>query len=544
MIKNTFKYYFKKIKRYFKENKKSRLLVAFLMVLAVTFLSVGIYFLTKRGLLETQGGLDPFLNKAIPLYIYEIFLLVISFLIFVSASIFGLFNFFKKEKDSWIISSPEYVKLAWSKLIRAIIDSAWPILIIAIPLLLAIKSVFNLNYSSFLISFFSVFTLSIFTTILAISIIFTISLLLKLFNFNNFKTLFFTVGSVSLALGALIWGRVVGSNLESLFQFENPRAGLEAISANFAIFPSHLSALTIYLLQEGEVITTAQYLGLLTIFLLLVVLFFNFLRSKYLYLWQIFQEGYGESKEAQKAKNKILFNLSTKNIFFKKELLTFLRSPENIFWASFLSLLMFIQVGVINLLQQYIHLSDQLFFENIISSLQLGVVLFFISTIILRFVFPSFSQEGNTSWIIGSAPINLKRIFNKKFIFFSFLTSLIALVAFSLYLIPIPIGWRVTLIFPLILIISCLTLTAIGLSMGVVFINFETDNLQKLSTSGPGIGFVLISLLYSSLSALLAYYFLQTNNYLLLALFVFISFLLYLISKKYTLKSLDNIEFI
>jgi hypothetical protein len=80
--------------------------------------------------------------------------------------------------------------------------------------------------------------------------------------------------------------------------------------------------------------------------------------------------------------------------------------------------------------------------------------------------------------------------------------------------------------------------------MGVVFINFETDNLQKLSTSGPGIGFVLISLLYSSLSALLAYYFLQTNNYLLLALFVFISFLLYLISKKYTLKSLDNIEFI
>lgn len=544
MIKEIFKYNFKKIKRYFKENKKARFLVALLMVAAIMILSAGIYFLTKRGLLETQGGLDPFLNKAIPLYIYEIFLLVITFLIFVSASIFGLFNFFRKEKDGWIISSPQYQKLAWSKLIRGIIDSAWPIIIIAIPLLLAIKSVFSLSYLSFFISFLSVLILSVFISVLAISIIFLVSLLFKFLNLHNFKILFFSVGLICLFFGILIWSRVVTVELNSLFQFETAQAGIEAISANFSIFPSHLTALNIYLLQEGNLPVAGKYLGISTLFLLILILFFTFLKSKYLYLWQIFQEGYTKPKKSNTKRGKILFNLSTKNIFFKKELLTFLRSPENIFWASFLSLLLFIQVGVINLLQKYIHLSDRLFFENIISSLQLGVVLFFISTIILRFVFPSFSQEGNTSWIIGSAPINLKRIFNKKFIFFSLLTTFISLIAFSLYLAFIPVGWRVALIFPLILIIACSTLTIVGLSFGIVFINFQTDNLQKLSTSGPGIGFVLVSLLYSSLAAISGYYFLQNDNYFVLVLFLLLSILIYLLIKKYALKSLKEVEFL
>lgn len=543
MLKNFFKYNFKRLARYFEENKKSRILVAFLMILAVAGLAIGIYFLTKNGLAQTQTGTDPFMNKAAPLYIYQIFLLIINFLIFVSSLIYGLINFFKSENEDWIVASPKYLQLAWAKLIRGIIDSSWPIIILALPLIIAIKTVFNLSFLSVIIAFLSVIFLAISTSILAICLVFVLSYILKSLNFNNFKALFVLAGVIVLSIGILVWNKIVGVDLSSIFQFKTAKASLEAMEENFSIFSSGLAAMAIYNLQIQNISLALKYLlGLVGLFASSIFLFAG-LKRNYLSLWQKFQEGNFEAKKKTKKKKKRFNFKGGKYIILEKELLTFLRSPSQLMWFSFLALLLFAQVGVVSLLGKYEEVLGGLTGEKLISSMQLGIILFFVSAIILRFVFPSFSQESKTSWIIGSSPINLKKVYKEKLIFFSISVLMASVIAFLIHFLPF--GLRIeALIAAAILIPSVITLVIIGLSMGVVFINFRTVDPQKISTSGSGIGFVLISLLYSSISGFLYYIILTTGKYYLL-IFPFIALaIIYKISKKIAFKKLKEIEFI
>ncbi|MGM0438849.1 MAG: putative ABC transporter permease subunit [Patescibacteria group bacterium] len=552
MIKKYFNYYKKKIGRYFNKNTKSRLIVAGLMIAAISLLSFGVYYLTKEGLLSTQEGNDPFIIKAVPLYIYQLFFLITGFLIFVSSSIFGLFNFFKGDRDSWIMASPNFESLSWIKFFRAVLDSSWPIIILALPLLLAVQSVFKLSGVLFTISLLSVLFFSLFASSFAIIIIFAISLLFKKIKIKSFKALAVTVGMFCLVVGVTIWNRVVSVNVEKLFQVEeavNP--SLIYLVNNFSIFPSSLPAMTVYYSQVGNLSEALKQATLITSFFLLVFTLFSLIKKKFLYVWQLFQEGSFEAKTSKKKVNgpKIIssrFPKSKQDTIFKKELLTSIRSPQNFFWFAFLMILMFSQVGVINLLEKYVGIgaSQHAAVAGLTPSLQVGVILFFTSALILRFVFPSLSQEGDTAWILGSAPIDFKEIFTTKYKFYGSLLTLIGLLGLLIYIVPLSVSFEVALISAIILIPGILTLTMLGLSFGTLFVNFETNDPQKLSTSGPGIGFILASLFYGGLGSYLLYEIFSKESYLLVIIFLLFSFAVYKIMKSLAIKSLEDLEFL
>ncbi len=545
-----FSYYSKRIKRYFEKETESRLLVTALMVLAVGLLAYGVFYFTKEGLGFTQEETDPFMMEAVPLYIYQLFFLITGFLIFTSTVIFGLFNFFKNEKDGWIMASPSYEGLSWVKFFRALIDSSWPIIVLALPLLFAVRTVFTFSLPYLLMAFFAIIFFSFFIGALAIIIIFIVSIIMKLINLKSFKVLAGIMALICLFAGFSVWRQVVEVDINELFQVEETiDPALTHMIESFSVFPSHFPAMMTHHLQLGNPGQALRYAGVVFVTLLLTLIVFKSLKSKFLYIWQTFQEGSFEAKSKKRVKRKPIMKNppeSPEKVIFRKEVLTNFRSAKNLFWFAFLMTLMFAQVGVVNLLERYVGIgvSEEAALAGFTPSVQTGGILFFISALILRFVFPSFSQEGNTSWIIGSAPIDLKKIFRQKSLFYATLLAAMGAIAIMIYAIPLSIAGEVLVPLTVVIIIGIITLNMVGLSLGTIFINFDTDDPQRLSTSAPGVGFILISLIYSGLSAFLLYRIFLTQNYQFILPFLILSIIIYKTAQKLAFKSLERLEFL
>lgn len=545
MTKYFFIYYKKKIKRYFEKNTKARVGVALTMLIMIGLLMLGVYFLAVEGLIATQTGADPFIIKAMPLYMYELFFLIVGFLVFVSTVIFGLFSFFKGDKDNWIMASPYYESLAWVKFFRALIESSWPIIVIAFPLVAAVATVFPLSLFDILLTVVTITAFSFFCAAAAILLVFFLSLFLK-----RFRCLASLMMLIVFIFGILIWNRGVTTDINSIFQVKEAVTPLLLeMQGNFSIFPSHPVAMMTYYLQINNLSRGLLASSQVIVLFLILLMLFLLLKKKFLMIWQRFQEGNFEAKTKETKKKFKLFGnyfpTSAEDTIRKKELLVNFRSSKNIFWLAFLVFLMLIQVGVVNLLESYLGIgaSQKLVTAGATPSLQIGVILFFISAIVLRFVFPSLSQEGNTSWIIGSVPLDLKKIFEAKYKFYSKLLLLISFISLGVYVIPLRVALEIVFLSVIVLFIATITLTMLGLGMGTIFINFETDDPQVLSTSAPGIIMVLASILYSGWAGYLLYS-IAHSNYFSIVLFLIISIFIYLFIKVKALNTLDKLEFI
>ena len=548
MLKEFFKYQRRKFQRYFRENKVARILVTVLMLAIIVLIAWGVFYLAKLGLEFTQTEKGVFMNQVGPLYIYEIFLLITGFLIFVSSTIFALVNFFKGYKDSWIMASPKYRKMLWVNFFKALNSSTWAIVIISIPLLIATGQVFNFSFLAVFLSVLAVLFFAVICSLLAIMIIFIFSILMSLFKIKSFRVLVTLASAVVIYIAVFIWQRVVNMNLEKIFQVDNVvNPSLSVFADYFSVFPSHFSAMVIFNFQVGDTISAIRYVAILLLALFIIIIIFKLLESKFLYIWQIFQEGFFEAKKAKKKTSKHLFQKSfpksAEAVVYKKELLTSLRSTKNFLWFSFLAILLFAQVGVITLLDRYSNIGDGFILGENMIAVQLAIVLFFITAFIIRFVFPSFSQESDTSWIMGSAPIKMSKVFYSKYKVFSLVLVLLGILSLLLYIIPQQISLSLSLALSLVTIIAVLTLTMLGLALGAMYINLESNDPNELSTSAPGISFMVSALAYIALATYLFYLSISSASYLPLLLFAIVSIIIIFIFKHLAVKVLEGIEY-
>jgi hypothetical protein len=545
MFKSILKLQYLNNLRYFKNNKTARLLISLSMLTIIILIAYGVFIASQSLLAFTQTS-DDFLSQVIPLYIYQLFLLITGFLVFLSTSIFVLLNFFNNKKDEWILATPSFFNVYWLNNLKALVHYSWPIIVIIIPLILAVKQVFDLSIISLMLSFLSVFLFSIICSLAAICLIFLISvILLHLKKLDIYNLIIISISAI-IALAVLIWQKIVNMNLERLFQInETSFTNIDLIKNHFAVFPSSWPATIIYNLQNNNFRDTIDSLFLIMISSSFLFILLYFFKIKFLKIWQALQTKKFEAKGQTnfKGSTKLLFKPKTvTSVFYYKELLQSIRSPKTLLWLIFLSALLFAQIGTISLIAQYSNLSDFII-DEVLIAIQLSIVLFFISAFILRFVFPSLSQEGSTAWIIGSAPINLFKIFVSKYKFYLILLNLIALISIFLYIIPQATNLLISLSLILMLAMSVATLTMIGLSFGAIFINFSTNDPQELSSSGPGILFTILALSYSALNSYLLYLFISLKSLYPLVIALMLSLSLIYYFKHSAKKRLDNLEF-
>jgi ABC-2 type transport system permease protein len=171
-------------------------------------------------------------------------------------------------------------------------------------------------------------------------------------------------------------------------------------------------------------------------------------------------------------------------------------------WAQSVMLFGLLGVYIFNLR----HFSQQLsnpFWVHLVSYLNLGACSLNLATLTTRFVYPQFSLEGKRLWIIGMAPLGLRRIVRIKF-FLAAITSLLVtlgLILLSCHMLDMP--FRRVLHFTMAVTVMTFTLTALAIGLGVLYPNFKEDNPSKIVSGFGGTFCLVLSFLYILASVVL-----------------------------------------
>lgn len=501
--------------RSFSKENLGRLATAFLFLCVVALVSVGVYALLSSGFSSVAE--NEFLRIALPYFVYEMFLLTVFALVFSSALITGLFLLFKQESDAWVLVSPSHTSLLTEKLVSVMLASIWPLLVIALPALIAMQTVFSIGFSGVLIGLFIALVLGVLAVVSALLLLLLVAAALYHVGMNSaqrpgFGWLLSLTGGTTLALFGLSWYRLSDLELLSLFDAQNleiAQANITNITEYFAIFPSHIAAEALLAMQTGASEQVLASVLLLTALAAALLYAFSLFSQSFLSLWQYFQEGSFEARSvsASKAQSKSAsgrFPSSPIAAVFRKEWLTMIRDKRTLFWLGFLSLLWLIVTGFDIIMQNALDgnsVLEAVTVPQFIQLLQIVVIGYFVAALVLRLVFPAFSMERDTAWSIMTAPVTLTRLFWAKAVFHVAVIGSIALLISLIHIIILSSSLSTTLLFILYTMVVSITLTLTGLGIGARFPNFTTSDPEALSTTLPGLAFVGIALLYCSAAA-------------------------------------------
>lgn len=135
-------------------------------------------------------------------------------------------------------------------------------------------------------------------------------------------------------------------------------------------------------------------------------------------------------------------------------------------------------------------------FKLVLSSLNFGVCSLTLSTLTTRFIFPLFSLEGRRLWVLGLSPVGMERVFRQKLVLYS---GIIGVATGSLmFLSGLKLGMPLSgLLFYIGAIILMSTgLTALALTLGVLFPNFHDSNPARIVSGFGGTLCLILNFIY------------------------------------------------
>lgn len=176
-----------------------------------------------------------------------------------------------------------------------------------------------------------------------------------------------------------------------------------------------------------------------------------------------------------------------------KDTRTFWRDTTQ--WGQTVLLFGLLGVYVLNLR----HFTQQLespFWVGLVSHLNLAACALNLATVTTRFVYPQFSLEGRSLWIIGLAPVGLDRVVKVKF-WLAGCASLVltlGLTVLSCYMLKLPLSRIV--FFGAVVTVMTFTLTSLAVGIGVLYPNFKENNPSKIVSGFGGTFCLVLSFLY------------------------------------------------
>lgn len=127
-------------------------------------------------------------------------------------------------------------------------------------------------------------------------------------------------------------------------------------------------------------------------------------------------------------------------------------------------------------------------------ALILAIALYFISSLSLRFVFPTFSAERKVAWILGVAPISLWNIAVGKLIIYTglflFLGSPILIANFVI----LGFAFFPALLYWMVFSLSVILIVLLAILLSVKYPNRFSSDPETLSTTLPGLAFTSLAL--------------------------------------------------
>ena len=186
-------------------------------------------------------------------------------------------------------------------------------------------------------------------------------------------------------------------------------------------------------------------------------------------------------------------NIRNKGFFsvFVKDVKIFFRDTSQ--WSQLLLLLALVVVYLFNIYKLPL---DTFFLKSLISFLNIGLAGFVLAALSLRFIFPLVSLEGESFWVIKSAPIKIS-----KFLLEKFFMALLPLLFFAVVIIGISnyllnVEKILTYLSFLTIIFISVALAGMAIGFGSLFPKFRVENISQIESSAGGMIFMIFSLFY------------------------------------------------
>ena len=152
------------------------------------------------------------------------------------------------------------------------------------------------------------------------------------------------------------------------------------------------------------------------------------------------------------------------------------------------------------------HFSQQLtspFWVFLVSYLNLGACALNLATLTTRFVYPQFSLEGKRLWIVGMAPLGLRRLLLAKFALTSTLSLALTAGLIILSCRMLMLAWDRTFYLTVAITVMTFTLNGLAVGLGALHPNFKEDNPSKIVSGFGGTFCLVLSFLYIVASVVL-----------------------------------------
>jgi ABC-2 type transport system permease protein len=176
-----------------------------------------------------------------------------------------------------------------------------------------------------------------------------------------------------------------------------------------------------------------------------------------------------------------------------KDILLFLRNPSQ--WAQLFLVLLLLTVYFLNLRLVPTDIEIE-HWRTIVALLNFGFIGFVLATLAVRFIYPSISLEGNSFWVIGSAPLSVNVLFREKFwssfITFSLISEPVAVFAGLMLHLD---GFYLALTIAGILVMS-VALSCLAVGFGAAFPAFGETDPSRIASSPGGVLTIIVSLAY------------------------------------------------
>ncbi len=171
-------------------------------------------------------------------------------------------------------------------------------------------------------------------------------------------------------------------------------------------------------------------------------------------------------------------------------------------WGQSVMLFGLLGVYIINLR----HFTQQLnspFWINLVAYLNLSACALNLATLTTRFVYPQFSLEGRRLWIVGMAPLGLKRVVKVKYWLATIASLAVTLSLITLSCHLLKMSWDQIAFFGSIITVMTFSLTGLSVGLGVLYPNFKDANPSKIVSGFGGTLCLVLSFFYILGSVLL-----------------------------------------
>ena len=443
--------------------------------------------------------------------------LAFFFMLIISSFVTALATLFRSTESEYLFSTPlSDIQLLTSKYIDIIIYSSWAILFMALPILHAYARV--RQFGAFEYALTGIFVLLPFViaatalgTMLAIVVVLTSK-------YIGIKRLIITGTALFIGFIVLIV-KFSQSNQLSIPFTEDFRAlniFINNLSLNAHPFTPNfwlIQCLRSLVLDEyREFLLYASALISSGIFIFSTLLYIG--EKLYFKTWLISNEqsfATVTSSSVQQIKRDGYFSQapeSQSQALFNKDVMIFIREPGQ--WAQVLLILALLSLYLFNLRMIPEDINNERW-RTIIAIMNFGFCGFVLATLAIRFVFPSISLEGNSFWVLGSAPLSTATLFGEKFTtaFVVFFITGEAIALISSAILKFEGLYQLLTVGGIFLMSISLSCLAVG--FGAAYPDFSERNPSKIATSPGGILTVVLSLMY--IGAMVTFFAIPTYTY-------------------------------